>query len=74
MTVYDNSIIRAMKQAYREGGYDVAAVGEYIVIRTNGWGVMINTDDVPNGIKSLIVLHNGAIPEERENPHKRRKQ
>ena len=64
MTVYDNSIIRAMKQAYREEGYDVAAVGDYIVIRTHGWGVMIDKDDVPNGIKSLIVLHNGAMPED----------
>lgn len=64
MTVYDNSIIRAMKQAYREDGYDVAAVGDYIVIRTHGWGVMIDKDDVPNGIKSLIVLHNGAMPED----------
>lgn len=64
MTVYDNSIIRAMKQAYRGEGYDVAAVGEYIVIRTHGWGVMIDKDDVPNGIKSLIVLHNGAMPED----------
>ena len=64
MTIYDNSIIRAMKQAYREEGYYVAAVGDYIVIRTHGWGVMIDKDDVPNGIKSLIVLHNGAVPED----------
>ncbi len=64
MTVYDNSIIRAMKQAYREEGYYVAAAGDYIAIRTHGWGVMIDKDDVPNGIKSLIVLHNGAVPED----------
>lgn len=42
----------------------MAAVGDYIVIRTHGWGVMIDKDDVPNGIKSLIVLHNGAMPED----------
>ena len=62
MTIYDKGLLRAMKAAYREGGYDVALTEKGILIQATGWGVEILADAVPNSINSLIVLHCGAMP------------
>ena len=62
MTIYDKGLIRAMKQAYRDGGYDVAVTDNGVLIQSDGWGVEIAFDAVPNSVKSLIVLHNGSLP------------
>lgn len=62
MTIYDKGLIRAMKAAYRDDGYDVATTDDGILIQGKCWGVEIRKDAVPNSVKSLIVLHNGAIP------------
>lgn len=62
MTIYDKGLLRAMKQAYRDGGYYVASTENSIIIHTDTWGAEIITGAVPNSIKSLITLHNGGIP------------
>lgn len=62
MTIYDKGLIRAMKQAYRDGGYDVAVTDNGVLIQTDCWGVEIMAEAVPNSVKSLIVLHNGSMP------------
>lgn len=62
MTIYDKGLIRAMKQAYRDGGYYVAVTDNGVLIQSDGWGVEIIADAVPNSVKSLIVLHNGSLP------------
>ena len=62
MTIYDKGLIRAMKKAYKDEGYYVALTDNGILIQSNGWGVEITADAVPNSIKSLIVLHNGSLP------------
>lgn len=62
MTIYDKGLLRAMKQAYKEDGYDVAVIENRILIRTDSWGIEILADAVPNSVKSLIVLHNGGLP------------
>lgn len=62
MTIYDKGLIKAMKAAYRDGGYDVAVTENGVLIQASGWGVEILADAVPNGVKSLIVLHNGDMP------------
>lgn len=62
MTIYDKGLVKAMKAAYRDGGYDVALTDNGILIQTAGWGVEIVAAAVPNSVKSLIVLHNGAMP------------
>ena len=51
-----------MKAAYRDSGYDVALTEDGLLIQTSCWGVEILAEAVPNSIKSLIVLHNGAMP------------
>lgn len=62
MTIYDKVLIRAMKQAYRDGGYDVAVTDHGVLIQADGWGVEILGEAVPNSVISLIVLHNGSLP------------
>lgn len=62
MTIYDKGLIRAMKQAYRDGGYDVAVTDHGVLIQADGWGLEILGEAVPNSVKSLIVLHNGSLP------------
>lgn len=62
MMIYDKGLLRAMKAAYREEGYDVAMTETGILIQAEGWGVEIASAVIPNSIKSLIVLHNGAMP------------
>lgn len=64
MTIYDKGLLRAMKQAYKEDGYDVAVLDNRITIKTDSWGIEILADAVPNSVKSLIVLHNGGLPKE----------
>lgn len=62
MTLYDKGLIRAMKRAYKDDGYYVALTESGLLIQTTFWGVEIIADAVPNSVKSLIVLHNGAMP------------
>lgn len=62
MTIYDKGLIKAMKAAYKDSGYDVAVTDNGVLIQASGWGVEITTEAVPNSVKSLIVLHNGSIP------------
>lgn len=62
MTIYDKGLTKAMKAAYRDGGYDVAVTENGVLIQASGWGVEILADAVPNSVKSLIVLHNGNMP------------
>lgn len=62
MTINDKGLLRAMKAAYKGDGYDVAMTDGNLLIQTDEWGVSIHHKMVPNSIKSLIVLHNGAMP------------
>lgn len=62
MTIYDKGLLRAMKAAFRDNGYDLAMTENGLLIQTGDWGVMIRKDMVPSSIKSLIVLHSGDMP------------
>lgn len=62
MTINDKGLLRAMKAAYKDEGYDVALHDGYITIQTDYWGVQMYSQLVPNSVKSLIVLHNGSMP------------
>ena len=62
MTIYDKGLIRAMKAAFRDNGYDLAMTENGLLIQTADWGVQIRNGMVPSSIKSLIVLHSGDMP------------
>ena len=62
MTIYDKGLLRAMKAAFRDNGYDLAMTENGLLIQTGDWGVLIKKGMVPSSIKSLIVLHSGDMP------------
>lgn len=62
MTIYDKGLLRAMKAAYKGEGYEVALTEDALLIQTDDWGVTIHPKIAPNSVKSLIVLHYGAMP------------
>lgn len=63
MIFNEKGLIRAMKRAYRDDGYTVAATDSGLIITADMWGVKLNEEAIPNTVKSLIVLHAGKIPE-----------
>ena len=63
MIFNEKGLIRAMKNAYKDDGYTVAATDTGLIITGEMWGVQINEKAIPNTVKSLIVLHAGKIPE-----------
>ena len=62
MNIYDKGLLRAMKNAMKYDGYDLALTENGLLIQTEDWGVMIRKDMIPSSIKSLIVLHSGDMP------------
>lgn len=63
MIFNEKGLIRAMKKAYKDDGYTVAATDTGLIITGEMWGVQLNDKAIPNTVKSLIVLHAGKIPE-----------
>lgn len=63
MIFNEKGLIRAMKNAYKDDGYTVAASDTGLMISSEMWGVQLNEKAIPNTVKSLIVLHAGKIPE-----------
>ena len=66
MTLSESGLAKAMKKAYREDGYSVCLTESGLLIQGENWGIEILPDAVPNSIKSLIVLHSGAMPGKNE--------
>ena len=63
MIFNEKGLICAMKSAYKDDGYTVAATDNGLIITAEMWGVHLNDKAIPNTVKSLIVLHAGKIPE-----------
>lgn len=64
MVVNEKALIRQIKEAYKNQGYTVAVRGNLMVINSGFWLVLIDMDNVPNEVLSLIALHLRLIPEE----------
>lgn len=67
MIIEESGLLRAMKEAYKSGGYHVAAeideAGiENIVITTASWIVIAEKKAMPRKVLGLIVEHIGEIP------------
>ena len=63
MTFNEKGLIRAMKAAYKEYGYTVAATDFGYIITGEMWGVSIHDKAIPNTVKGLIVTHAGKLPD-----------
>lgn len=63
MLINEAGLIRAIKRAYKAGGYTVANHGDAISIYAQTWYIQINRALVTNKVLATIVEHMGMIPE-----------
>lgn len=63
--INEKGLLRAMKNAYRGGGYEVAGYGEENNLFINGysWCVAVPQKQCPRKVLALLVEHVGLIPE-----------
>ena len=70
MVVNEAGLCAAMKRAYKESGYKIAAVTAdgptKMMIAATGWCVLIHKSQIPRKVLALIVEHVGDIPREGE--------
>lgn len=61
----EKALCRAMKEAYRDGGYEVAGTGEGNLLMINGrsWMAAAPQAQMPRHVLALLVVHLGSIPE-----------
>ena len=63
MLINEAGLIRAIKRAYKAGGYTVTNHGDAISIYAQTWYIQINRALVTNKVLATIVEHMGMIPE-----------
>lgn len=65
MVIREKALVAQMKEAYKGGGYTVAAMHSgKTVILCNHWAAQIDDAEVPREALSLICLHMGFLPED----------
>lgn len=66
MVVSEKGLFRAIKDAYKAGGYTVAVDDsggvEDLIIHTSAWTVIIQKDEVPGKILGIITEHLRKLP------------
>ena len=63
MLINESGLIRAIKRAYKAGGYTVLNTGNDVAIYTDHWFAMANRALLPRKVLATIVEHMGMIPE-----------
>ena len=63
MLINEGGLIRAIKRAYKAGGYTVLNTGNDVAIYTDHWFAMANRALLPRKVLATIVEHMGMIPE-----------
>ena len=62
MIVDDKGLCRAIKQAYKHGGYMVMAADGSTMIWTTDWFVQTEDRKLPKKVLGLLVEHMGTLP------------
>lgn len=62
--IEEKSLCAAMKAAWRNGGYEVFARGDSLVITTSAMGVEMSRRNASRQVLALLVMHLGEIPED----------
>lgn len=63
MAINEKSLLKAMKNAAKKGGYKMEVRENDIFFFTDGWYVHLNTDYISRPVLALLVEHTGRIPE-----------
>lgn len=64
MLINESGLVRAIKSAYKRGGYTVDNQGAEVAIYTESWYVKCLRATLPRKVMAAIVEHTGMIPEE----------
>lgn len=59
----ERSLLAAIKDAWRTGGYSVVGNGDELVLQGSGWLAVLPRGIVPRKVLALLVEHLGEIPE-----------
>lgn len=62
LIIDESGLVRAIKAAYKRGGYAILNHGEQVTIYTEGWYVRCDWDKFPRKALSAIVEQTGMIP------------
>ena len=62
MIINEKGLARALKLAYKHGGYTLIANGEQIILFTEGWYLRCDKDKFPRKALATIVEHMGTPP------------
>lgn len=63
MLINEKGLVRAIKRAYKSGGYTVANMGNDMAIYTENWFVLADRALISRKVLATIVEHMGVIPE-----------
>lgn len=66
MVINEKALVTQMKEAYKNGGYTVAAVGTRMMFTNGVWLATIDRDNVPRALLGLLAEHIRDIPSEGE--------
>ena len=66
MIIEEKGLVKAIKAAYRHGGYTVLNQGGEVTIYTEGWFVRCLWPKLPRKALAIIVEHMGMIPDDGE--------
>ena len=66
MLINEAGVVRAIKRAYKGGGYTVSVKGGIMSIYTPSWYVQARREVMPRKVLAAIVEHAGMIPGENE--------
>lgn len=64
MLINESGLVRAIKSAYKNGGYAVVNQGDTVAIYTENWFIQCKRAALPRKAMAAIVEHTGMIPEE----------
>lgn len=62
MLIDESGLVRAVKSAYKSGGYTVSAAGDAMAIYTEDWFVKCRRAILPRKVLAAMVEHMGMIP------------
>ena len=66
MLINEAGVVRAIKRAYKGGGYTVNVKGGIMSIYTQSWYIQARREVMPRKVLAAIVEHAGMIPGENE--------
>uniref|UniRef100_UPI0026F229E2 hypothetical protein n=1 Tax=Desulfovibrio piger TaxID=901 RepID=UPI0026F229E2 len=62
MIINEKGLVKALKSAYKRGGYTISNDGQNVALYTEGWYLRAAWDKFPRKALATIVEHMGTLP------------